>query len=156
MSHNCPVSTPSPNCPSGYVWGGLSCLREVTPQNCSEGWFWDGTKCVEGTETVCAPGYYLDGDVCTQCTIPDAPAIVPTAGQNDVTFSVATGLSYNVFRSTDGINYDWLTSDTGVGGTESYVDSDVTSGVLYYYYVSVFLSAECGWVDGLVGSNTAF
>lgn len=156
MSHSCPASTPSPNCPTGYVWGGASCLREVTPQICSEGYFWDGTQCVEGDDIVCAPGYYLSGGVCTQCAIPAAPSVGVSPGQNHVLFSVATGLPYNVFRSVDGINYDWVDSGTGVLGSEAYTDTDVTSGVLYYYYVSVYLSAACGWVDGLVGSNRAF
>ena len=151
---NCQPS-PSPNCPSGYVWGGLACRREETPQTCSTGYFWDGVKCVEGTETVCAPGYYLSGDVCTECASPEAPSLSVSPGQIQVLFSVATGLSYNVFRSLDGTNFDLVDSGIGVLGAESYNDSDVTSGVLYYYYVSVYLSAGCGFVDGLVGSITA-
>lgn len=36
----------NPNCPTGYLWGGLACVREQNPQVCSTGYTWNGTACV--------------------------------------------------------------------------------------------------------------
>ena len=145
----------NPECPVGYVWGGLSCLREVEPQFCSDGWFWDGTKCVEGTDVVCAPGFSLSGGLCVECAIPAQPVFVVAPGSVTLNFSVAVGLQYNIFRSTDGESYEWLTSDVGLGGGDTFNDNTVTAGMIYFYYISVYLSAECGFIEGVVGSVIA-
>lgn len=36
----------NPNCPEGYIWGGLACVRVQTPQVCSTGYTWNGSACV--------------------------------------------------------------------------------------------------------------
>lgn len=42
------VAGPSnPNCPTGYRFGGLACVRAVGTI-CSTGYVWNGTACVPG------------------------------------------------------------------------------------------------------------
>lgn len=151
---DCTTSIPSPNCPYGYVWGGLACRRAEEPQTCSEGYFWDGTKCVEGTDVVCAPGYFLSAGVCMECEVPVAPTLTPTAGNMAVSFTVAFGSPYNIFKSVDGVTYTYLSSGTGAG-FDTFNDTDVIPDVTYYYYLSIYVSAECGFIDGAVASIAA-
>lgn len=147
----------NPNCPDGYLWGGLSCVREQDPQVCSDGYYWNGERCVsEGDSVVCADGFYLSGGVCIECEAPAAPTLTPAAGQVTLNFNVADTLSYNIFRSNDGTNYTLLTSDVGTAAAESYVDATTVAGTTYYYFISVYLNLECGYTDGAVASTLAF
>jgi hypothetical protein len=36
----------NPNCPDGYIFGGLACVRVQDPQVCSTGYTWNGSACV--------------------------------------------------------------------------------------------------------------
>lgn len=152
---DCAESIASPSCPVGYVWGGKSCRRAVEPQVCSTGYFWNGAACVKGTNVVCAPGYSLSAGACVLCAKPVPPTLTPAVGQITLDFNVGLGLAYNVFRSIDGQNYKQCTTDVGIAGSESFNDTEVESGLTYFYYVSVFLGAGCGYVDGNVASAVA-
>lgn len=149
------VKGPSnPNCPTNYLWGGLSCVRVVSPQTCSPGYFWNGAACVLGTTVICLPGYFVSSGVCVPCTVPPVCTLIMAHNQITVNFDVAIGLPYRLYRSLDGVTYSIRTSGTGGAGTESYVDV-VVAGTTYFYFLSVQQSVECGYIDGLVCSVVA-
>lgn len=144
----------NPNCPNGYVWGGLGCVRAVSPQVCSTGHYWDGAACRLGASGACAAGFFVSGGLCVACTVPPCPTATLLTNQITLSFNVAAGLNYKVYRSLDGVNYTLKTSAVGGAGVESYVDA-VTGGKTYFYFISVEQNADCGYVDGEVLSLVA-
>jgi hypothetical protein len=134
----------NPACPDGYVWGGLSCLREQEPQVCSEGYFWNGIKCTTNEE--CANGYYVNPDFpltgCQPCVPLAAPTLVVTPGVNITATFPASNLL--VWRSLDGVNYVAVQYASG----DTYIDTDVEIGKPYWYFGSVY-DNNCGeLIDG--------
>ena len=118
--------------------------------------------------THCSSDYYLrltgDGGrmfkgqtalTTTRPTLPMLPLIMPYAPSNltatignggvILNWSAVTGaadaLSYNVERSTDGINYTTIATNIGL---VSYADTNVTNGVTYYYVVNAVNSLGQG------------
>ena len=118
--------------------------------------------------THCSSDYYLrltgDGGrmfkgqtslTTTRPTLPSLPLIMPYAPTNltaalgnatvILNWAAVTGaadaLSYNIERSTDGINYTTIATNIGL---ISYADTNVTNGVTYYYVVNAVNSLGQG------------
>lgn len=82
----------NPNCPDGYVWGGLACVPLTSPQACSTGYRWNGEECIpDDSDFECAEGYHDLGGaysgVCVECDELPAPT---------VTFLSATSVSFTM------------------------------------------------------------
>ncbi|MCX8094352.1 MAG: hypothetical protein N3E50_09350, partial [Candidatus Goldbacteria bacterium] len=60
---------------------------------------------------------------------------------NAAPFEIAS--SYNIYRSTDAVNYINITFTS----TTSYIDTDVTTGVVYYYKVSAYYDINGRYTD---------
>ena len=67
----------NPNCPEGYIWAGLNCVKDDGQSTeCSEGYKWNGEECLpDDGDFDWAPGFTgdINGD-CVPCNI--GPEIV--------------------------------------------------------------------------------
>jgi fibronectin type 3 domain-containing protein len=104
------------------------------------------------TDTGCAPGTYYDyhiqcfnvagyndfvgGNATTLTTAPSAVTATAAASSVSLSWSAPTGaVNYNLYRGTAAGAESATPLATGITAT-SYVDSSVTSGNTYYYYVT--------------------
>lgn len=94
----------NPNCPSGYVWGGLGCVKsDGDDTECSTGYLWSGAECLANDDDFeCAEGYRdVDGE-CVECPALDTPTVVEVGGVVRVTcanpfgFGALLHMSYSV------------------------------------------------------------
>ena len=70
----------NPNCPEGYIWGGLNCVKDDGSSTvCDDGFRWDGSGCAD-EDGDCSDGYYDLNGVCTPCPSMNPPTVEPVAG----------------------------------------------------------------------------
>ena len=136
----------STNCPDGYVWGGLGCVPEDSPQPCSTGYAWDGTECIaDDDDFECAEGYHLIGDDCVECDKLTAPTVqFITIGHAHITCDIPV-------NTTEGTVY-CLENEVEIATATEYPDpgawtfqfsADFDEGKEYCFYF-VVETTDCG------------